>query len=289
MKWEDFARPSVAVDVAVLTVVPGREPWLGLLVHKRAGDAYKDRWDIPGGFVQAGETLADAVLRLLREKSDVRGLQPTQLHVFDDPHRDERGWVMSVAHMDAVPYERLMAAMTHRDDVRIVPIHESDGRIRVQTPGKHRRLPWDHDEIVTLAVHRLRERYAERPDPDGLVVGEAPPVAGWVGEIGSQAAPSEGGWQQAPAASAPAPSAAPMRAGAESGPAAQALDDASFEMEAGPAFTLSELRRVHEAVAGHPLQRDNFRRAVEPHLRRTARTSEGRVGRPGVLYTRSEQ
>ncbi len=49
-------------------------------------------------------------------------------------------------------------------------------------------------------------------------------------------------------------------------------------------FTLTELRQVHEAVAGHALQRDTFRRTVEPYLRRTARTSEGRVGRPGVLY-----
>ena len=66
MKWEEFARPSVAVDVAVLTVVPELQPWLGLLVYRRAGDAYPGRWDIPGGFVRAGERLADIVLRVLR-------------------------------------------------------------------------------------------------------------------------------------------------------------------------------------------------------------------------------
>jgi ADP-ribose pyrophosphatase YjhB (NUDIX family) len=253
MQWEDFARPSVAVDVAVLTVVPEPQPWLGLLVHRRGGEAYRGRWDIPGGFVRAGETLVDAVLRLLREKSGVRGLQPTQLNVFDDPHRDERGWVMSVAHMDAVPFPRLTAAMTSRDDVQIVPVTEVEGRILVQVPGRHRRLPWDHDEIVTMAVQRLRQRYTDRPDPDGLVlsadVGEDQSLE--TGDVGAaEQLPREYAWRQH--------------------------------------FTLTELRRVHEAVAGHPLQRDSFRRAVEPHLRRTARTSEGRVGRPGTLYLRAD-
>lgn len=262
MKWEEYARPSVAVDVAVLTVLPGPEPWLGLLVHRRAGDAYKGRWDIPGGFVQAGETLADAVLRLLREKSDVRGLQPIQLHVFDDPDRDERGWVMSVAHMDAVPYERLMAAMTLRDDVRIVPIQESEGHIWVKTPGKHRKLPWDHDEIVTMAVRRLRERYAERPDPAGLLVGESRSTGGPMGDAMSRS----------------------LAVDANDSVVARDVGEALTAPAPRSVFTLTELRQVHEAVAGHTLQRDTFRRTVEPYLRRTSRTSEGRVGRPGVLY-----
>ena len=39
----------------------------------------------PGTFLHEGETLADAVDRSLRDKANVRGLHPRQLHVFDDP------------------------------------------------------------------------------------------------------------------------------------------------------------------------------------------------------------
>ena len=60
-------------------------------------------WALPGTFLHAGETLADAVNRSLREKANVRGLHPRQLHVFDDPERDDRGWVLSVAHVAVVP------------------------------------------------------------------------------------------------------------------------------------------------------------------------------------------
>ncbi len=335
MQWQDFARPSVAVDVAVLTVVPAATPWLGVLVHRRAGDAYHGRWDIPGGFVLAGETLAVAVLRVLREKSDVRGLQPTQLHVFDDPHRDERGWVMSVAHMDAVPYARLQAAMTARDDVRIVPVEEVEGRIRVKLPGRHRTLPWDHDEIVAMAVERLRERYAQRPDPDGLVLPAASRRSDSGADLPGDAEAARPGAPNEPNDfSEPSdvyvdplttafvlkvqdwpvvePSATPVFAD-DGGvplvrPASAALmgppdelallappedadgptvDEHDPTLDA-PAFTLTELRGVHEAVAGHRLQRDTFRRSVEPYLRRTGRTSEGHVGRPGVLYTHED-
>ena len=258
MQWDEFPRPSVAVDVAVLTVVPDPEPWLGLLVHRRAGDAYRGRWDIPGGFVQARETLAQAVLRLLQEKSDVRGLQPAQLHVFDDPDRDERGWVMTVAHMDAVPHPRLIAAMTRRDDVRIVPVREADGKLHAELPGGVRALPWDHDEIVAMAVGRLRARYAERPDPDGLLVGSEA-AAAW-----------------------------PMGDGMQADALLDVATEGRGDGDTESAFTLTELRRVHEAIAGRPLQRDTFRRTVEPFLRRTERTSGGRVGRPGWLYVREQ-
>jgi 8-oxo-dGTP diphosphatase len=51
-------------------------------------------------------------------------------------------------------------------------------------------------------------------------------------------------------------------------------------------FTLRELRLAHEAVAGIALQRDAFRRAMEPQLVATGRTiSEGR-GRPAELCRR---
>lgn len=51
-----------------------------------------------------------------------------------------------------------------------------------------------------------------------------------------------------------------------------------------PPFTIRTLRVVHEAVMGAPLQKDTFRRAVEPHLHRLDGTvTEGR-GRPAHLY-----
>ena len=166
-------------------------------------------WALPGTFLHEGETLADAVDRSLRVKANVRGLHPRQLHVFDDPHRDDRGWVLSVAHVEVVQAERL--ASRFAETTRLVP---------VVAPG---RLPYDHASIIAGAVEHIRSRYAGTPDPDRLL---------------------------------------------------------------GDEFTLRELRLAHEQIAGRPLQRDWFRRTMEPQLVATGRTTTGTRGRPAELFQR---
>jgi 8-oxo-dGTP diphosphatase len=143
----DYPRPSVAVDTAVLTVPA--DGVLNVLIV-RTGDG----WRLPGTFLHEGERLAVAVFRSLRTKAGITGLSPRQLRVFDDPHRDDRGWVLSVAHLDAVPASRL--AIDERIG-RLVPV--------MDVPA----LPYGHGEIIELAVATLRADYAGRPDPAGLL------------------------------------------------------------------------------------------------------------------------
>ena len=93
----EFPRAIVAMDTALLTIDPDR----GLLVAEmERGDTGK--WALPGTFLRDRETLAGAVERSLDEKLGVRDIRPAQLWVFDDPHRDERHWVLSVAHVAVV-------------------------------------------------------------------------------------------------------------------------------------------------------------------------------------------
>jgi 8-oxo-dGTP diphosphatase len=167
-------------------------------------------WALPGRIVRERERLADAVERALADKAGVTGLRPRQLRVFDDPDRDPRGWVMSVAHVAVVPADQLAARCADR--TRLMPVSH---------PG---RLPYKHDEIIALAVAELRGRYAETPDPDGLLDAE---------------------------------------------------------------FTMRELRRIHDVVAGAVLQRDNFRRAMEPQLVATGRVVAAGRGRPAELFRRT--
>jgi hypothetical protein len=55
----------------------------------------------------------------------------------------------------------------------------------------------------------------------------------------------------------------------------------------GPRFTLTELRGVHEAVAGEQFGRDRFRRAMEDKVEGTGMIEEtGARGRPAELFRR---
>lgn len=51
-------------------------------------------------------------------------------------------------------------------------------------------------------------------------------------------------------------------------------------------FTLLQLRMLHETILGETLQKDTFRRRMEPHLIATERIAEGTVGRPARLFRR---
>ena len=119
--------------------------------------------------------------------------------------------MLSVAHVQVVRQEQL--ADRFADTTRLVSI---------DAPG---RLPYDHADIIKLAVEDVRTHYLDKPDPDGLL---------------------------------------------------------------GDEFTLRELRIAHEAIAGQPLQRDTFRRAMEPHLVATGISSVSGRGRPAELFRRSK-
>lgn len=148
---QDYPRPSVAVDTALLTAHDGGLKVL--LVHLPGGG-----WALPGTFIHPGERLADAVLRSLREKAGVTGRSPQQLHVFDEPGRDVRGWVLSVAHVDVLPASVLLEPLKSERAkvVAVEEIHNSE-------------LPYDHAQIVGFAVKQVRSRYATTPDPGGLL------------------------------------------------------------------------------------------------------------------------
>jgi ADP-ribose pyrophosphatase YjhB (NUDIX family) len=152
----DYPRPSVAVDTAVLTVGPGRT--LDVLLVRRVGGTARHAWALPGTFLHEGETLADAVLRSLDQKAGVRGPAPRQLHVFDALDRDDRGRVLSVAHVVVLPWAEVEPVLRARpDDVCVRPVSTATG------------LPFDHDAIVAMAVGVVRAAYRERPDPESLL------------------------------------------------------------------------------------------------------------------------
>ncbi len=154
----DYPQPSVAVDTAVLTVGPSRAS-LDVVLHRRAGDRRGRNWALPGTFLHERETLAAAVRRSLRDKAGLDvSVDPDQLRVFDDPKRDYRGWVLSVAHVAVVPWEQLAGALQSRP-----------GDLCTRSVDEVAGLPFDHDAIVRLAAAQVRQDYALRPDPAGLL------------------------------------------------------------------------------------------------------------------------
>ena len=69
-----------------------------ILLVRRARRPFRDRWALPGGFVEAGETTEQAVVRELREETGLAARAIGLVGVYSEPGRDPRGASVTVAY-----------------------------------------------------------------------------------------------------------------------------------------------------------------------------------------------
>lgn len=142
-----YPRPSVTVDLVIFTIDDND---LKVLLIRRAGDPFKGRWALPGGFVEIEESLEKAAARELKEEVGVTNVYLEQLYTFGNPKRDPRGRVISVSYFALVDAgrQRIRAA----SDAAEAEWHS------VFDPKLGARLAFDHKKILDYAVWRLRNK-----------------------------------------------------------------------------------------------------------------------------------
>ncbi len=156
-----FDRPSVAVDVVLLTVRGGR---LATLLHRREEHPDRGRWSLPGGFVALDESLEDAAARTLATKAGVERVFLEQLFTFGDPARDPRMRVISVAYYALVPEPVFEVATGSAAPVEVPWEGEEGGDVAcIGADGAHLPLAFDHDRILATAVQRIRGKLSYVP------------------------------------------------------------------------------------------------------------------------------
>lgn len=65
----------------------------GIILIERSNPPYG--WALPGGFVDCGESLEDAVVREAKEETNMDLVDLRQLHTYSDPDRDPRFYTVS--------------------------------------------------------------------------------------------------------------------------------------------------------------------------------------------------
>ncbi len=154
-----FPHPSVTVDVALLTAIRGT---LQAVLVRRTEHPDRGRWSLPGGFVRMDESLDQAAVRVLRDKSGLQGVFLEQLYTFGEPARDPRTRVITVAYYALVDAATLRLPQEANGDVRLAALDiswagERGGPVEARDEeGKKLPLAFDHDDILGLVVKRLR-------------------------------------------------------------------------------------------------------------------------------------
>ncbi len=144
-----YPRPAVTVDCVVFGLDEGA---LKILLIKRNGEPFAGSWALPGGFVDANETLDVAARRELEEETGLRDVFLEQLYSFGDPGRDPRGHTVSVAYYALVRQDQhTPQASTDASEAEWFPA------------SRLPKLAFDHDKIIKTAVARLRGKVRYQP------------------------------------------------------------------------------------------------------------------------------
>ena len=124
--------PKITVDAIILV---DKE---SIVLIKRKNQPYKDCWAIPGGFVELGETLENAVMREAKEETGLE-IKPLKiLNIYSDPNRDPRGHTITVAFF-CEKIGGTLKADSDAKDIKIVNINSI----------KMADLAFDHSKILT--------------------------------------------------------------------------------------------------------------------------------------------
>ncbi len=86
-----YKKPSLTVDGII-------EKDSKILLIKRGNEPFKNKWALPGGFVEYGEKTEKAVVREIFEETGLKTDIKNLFGVYSDPNRDPRGHTVSVVY-----------------------------------------------------------------------------------------------------------------------------------------------------------------------------------------------
>jgi ADP-ribose pyrophosphatase YjhB (NUDIX family) len=102
-------------------------------------------WALPGGFVDEGETVEAAVMREMKEETNLSLRELRQFHVYSDPERDPRGHTVSV-----VFTARGKGELKAQDDAKGIGLFTEE-----TLPDE---IAFDHREIIMDYFKAMKER-----------------------------------------------------------------------------------------------------------------------------------
>lgn len=139
--------PLVFADIALFSVLDDR---LHVLLVRRSEDPLAGKWALPGGILkpEVDKDLLGTAQRVMRGKLSVDVPFLEEVCTASGPHRDERGWSISVLYLALFPMDQVNAAVGNKIDA-----------LKWVDPfAANAPLAFDHSELLNKAITRLRTK-----------------------------------------------------------------------------------------------------------------------------------
>lgn len=112
---KEFDLLSLTSDILVLSISDEEQTnyrksskkYMSVLLVKRKDYPFKDKWCLPGGFLDVKEDLEDCPKRILERETGLRDIYLEQLYTFGAVDRDPRMRVVSSSYMALIDKNRL--------------------------------------------------------------------------------------------------------------------------------------------------------------------------------------
>lgn len=250
-----FEKLSMTTDILILSVSSEEtgnyrkltEKKFSILLVKRDNYPFKDKWCLPGGFVDIDETLDEAARRVLKNETNLKDIYIEQLYTFSDVKRDPRMRVVSTSYMALVDKNRLKDKLSDNASWFNVFVLEDD-------KSYHVTLDNGKEEIKFVVSKKLRDLITDRYDfkvtkNDKLAFDHPLVIVSGLERLKNKVE----------------------------------YTDIVFNMMP-EYFTLGELQQVYEVILGKKLLDPAFRRIIANKVEKTDKVKTGGGHRPSALF-----
>jgi len=114
-----------------------------ILLVKRKNPPFKGKWALPGGFVEYGEKVEDAVVREIEEETSLKTSIIEIVGIYSDPDRDPRGHTVTIVYLLQIS-SGVLHFSDDADDAKFFDVNELP------------ELAFDHSDIVKDALRKVR-------------------------------------------------------------------------------------------------------------------------------------
>lgn len=149
----NYEHPFICTDAVVFTIKTQKpdsyrklpETNLRILLYKRDTDPHKNKWCLPGGFLNIDELPEDNIRRKISVKTDIDRCWLEQLYTFCALERDPRARVISIAYLGLMNEAASKEYESRAVWFDVNAISESD-------------FGFDHYNIIKISLERLRSK-----------------------------------------------------------------------------------------------------------------------------------